>query len=79
MSTGDPNGNAAAPPALWDRLAELLSGPQGLETARLMQRAGLLPSPAPETPPEPAAPAPAPASLAAPRPPGSRRWARRAR
>lgn len=73
MSTGDPNGHAEAPSALWDRLAELLSGSQGLETARLLQRAGLFHAPESEAPAAPAAPVPAPASLAAPRAPGHRR------
>jgi hypothetical protein len=73
MSGGERHGGAEVPPEMWDRLAELVSGPQGLETVRLLQRAGLV-RPAPEGPRPPAAPAaPAPSGRPAPRSAGGRR------
>lgn len=42
MSPQDNQGNHLDLPAAWDELAEKLSSPQGLETARLLQALGLL-------------------------------------
>ena len=54
MKSGGRHGGAEVPSGAWDRLAELLSAPPGLETARLLQRAELL-RPAPAAPRAPAA------------------------
>ncbi|HYG61518.1 MAG TPA: hypothetical protein VEL74_02970 [Thermoanaerobaculia bacterium] len=52
MSTGGGHEDGGGLPGMWDELAALLTGEQGLKTARLLQAAGLL-GRTPETP-EPA-------------------------
>lgn len=76
MSSDSRNGKESIP-AVWDDLAERLASPEGLETVRLLQAAGLLgrPGVTPQAPAAPAAPVDEAAEQDAPQPSHSRRRA----